>query len=913
MTAAPIALYALWIPDPTYDVIYDVNGGTVTARMMASFSYYAGDSVTVLDASDVDFVAPANKHFVGWSTDSTAPVSEAGYAPGQNFTMGTSEVTLYAIWALNASYGVVYDPNGAVGIALAQSYFALDMVTVASLAATGFTPPADTHFAGWATSDSATVADPKYIPGTQFTMPASDVTLYAIWGANATYDVIYNANDLSGTPATWTVSYFENQTVYVASVVAAGFNAPSHKHFVGWSTSPTATAGDGAYAPSESFVMGPAAVTLYAVWAFDPKYDLTYQANGGTGGPTSESYFENAVAHIALSPAAVGITAPVNHYFLGWAPSSSAPTGDPGYAPSSAITMPAAQITLYAIWAENPKFDVIYDSNGGWGGPTAELYFEGATVTIVGPGAVSITPPPNHHFMGWSLTPGALEADNDYDLGHAFTMPGASVELFAVWAEDDKYDVVYDANDGSGDSATILYFEGATVIISSDDGVSFSPAVNKKFLGWSVNPDAVVPDFGPGETFEMGTNTITLYAIWEDIITYTVTYEGNGGSMLQHAPVMYLEGTSAVMLDDVGMVPPAHMHFLGWSTTADATSPDPAYDPGQIIEVTQDLVFYAVWELDPTFNLTYFSGEGTGAPASSSHFEADHIAIVTPGTLGIAGPENTVFVGWATSPDGAVVFIPGDTLTMGGANISLYAQWVVETPPTPPAPPVVRPVGPNIEGDADPDTTVTVKDEDGNPIPGCENLLPDAGGHWVCVPDIPLNPGQTVTVVTTDPDGNESDPTDITMRQLSIITNSFTQYHTQTYTYDGTGFVPGETVCLLINGEPTALPCQEANTHGAVTFYFPVPVEFDPAAYVVTLHGEVSGSVSLTINVIVIPVVNTGGTAVVDSPVGVLGASLLMLMGGLWLLLAAKRDTWSKPGYRGSSVEQVKLVRGLRG
>ena len=96
-----------------YAVSYNSNGGT---GVPASKKYAAGESVTV------DFTTKPTKkgaNFLGWATSSTATTPE--YTTSGNFTMGTQNVTLYAVWenfaaatisASNYGDAVNYSANG---------------------------------------------------------------------------------------------------------------------------------------------------------------------------------------------------------------------------------------------------------------------------------------------------------------------------------------------------------------------------------------------------------------------------------------------------------------------------------------------------------------------------------------------------------------------------------------------------------------------------------------------------------------------------------------------------------------------------------------------------------------------------------------------------------------------------------
>lgn len=79
----------------TYTVTYDANSGTGTLTD-ANSPYEESDTVTVLHPSDDGTIARTGYAFVEWNT--AANGSGTAYDPDDTFSMGTSNVTLYAQW-----------------------------------------------------------------------------------------------------------------------------------------------------------------------------------------------------------------------------------------------------------------------------------------------------------------------------------------------------------------------------------------------------------------------------------------------------------------------------------------------------------------------------------------------------------------------------------------------------------------------------------------------------------------------------------------------------------------------------------------------------------------------------------------------------------------------------------------------
>ena len=110
-----MVLYAQWTPLPTYTVTYSGNGNTGgIAPVDGSSPYYSGSTVIVSGAMTL---TKTNYLFVGWNTQ--ADGSGITYPAASTFTIGSANVTLYAIYA--AAKPGDCETDGIVTIAEVQS------------------------------------------------------------------------------------------------------------------------------------------------------------------------------------------------------------------------------------------------------------------------------------------------------------------------------------------------------------------------------------------------------------------------------------------------------------------------------------------------------------------------------------------------------------------------------------------------------------------------------------------------------------------------------------------------------------------------------------------------------------------------------------------------------------------------
>lgn len=154
-----------------YTVAYNVNGGTTIAAKTADY--------------DTTYTLPVPVRtgyaFEGWYT--TVGLSEASKVTTATYTVPANNVTLYAKWSSSA-VTITYVTNGGTAIN-PYSGLAGASYTLPTAARAGFT------FEGWYTDSALTAANKVNMA---YTIPASNVTLYAKWTAVAQVTVTFNVN-----------------------------------------------------------------------------------------------------------------------------------------------------------------------------------------------------------------------------------------------------------------------------------------------------------------------------------------------------------------------------------------------------------------------------------------------------------------------------------------------------------------------------------------------------------------------------------------------------------------------------------------------------------------------------------------------------------------------------------------------
>lgn len=343
-------------------------------------------------------------------------------------------------------------------------------------------------FQGWGTSSTDTT--PDYQPGQATTMGTTK-TLYAIWKAN-TYTVSYNANGGSGAPSSQTKTHNVTLTLRSTTPTRSGYT------FKGWSTSSSATSAS--YSAGGSFTTN-ANTTLYAVWQKNAAttYTVSYNANGGTGAPSSQTKTHNVTLTLrTTTPTRSGYS------FLGWSTSSTATS--PTYYAGGSYTANASA-TLYAVWSYNAPtvYTISFNANGGSGAPSSVTKTHGVTLYLPSTEPTRT----NYDFLGWSTSSTATTPT--YYAGGSFTQ-NANTTLYAVWEYDPAtYRVNYNANGGSGAPSSQTKTYGVSLTLSS----VIPTRSGYDFLGWSTSSTATSATYDPGDSYTTNAS-VTLYAVWQE-------------------------------------------------------------------------------------------------------------------------------------------------------------------------------------------------------------------------------------------------------------------------------------------------------------------------------------------------------------------------------------------------------------
>lgn len=382
------------------------------------------------------------------------------------------------------------------------------------------------------------------------------------------YTITYNANGGSGAPSSQTKYHGTDLTLSETAPTRSGYT------FKGWGTSSKSTSAS--YQPGGKYTANTSR-TLYAIWESNvPKtYTISYNANGGTGAPASQTKTHNVTLTLrTTTPTRNGYT------FKGWSTSSSATSAS--YSAGGSFST-NANTTLYAVWQKNPlTYTVSYNANGASGAPASQTKIENVTLTLS-----STTPTRSGYtFLGWSTSSSATSPT--YYAGGSYTA-NASTTLYAVWSKNAPitYTVKFDANGGSGAPNSVTKTQGVTLYLPTKKPTRS----NYTFMGWNANSAATNATYAAGGAYTRNAN-VTLYAVWQySPETYTVRYNANGGT---GAPSSQVKTYGETLTLSSTIPTRSGYNFLGWSTSSTATSA--TYGAGGSYTANAGATLYAVWE-----------------------------------------------------------------------------------------------------------------------------------------------------------------------------------------------------------------------------------------------------------------------------------------------------------------------------
>ncbi len=470
-----------------------------------------------------------------------------------------------------------------------------------------------------------------------------------------------------------------------------------------------------------------------------------------------------------------------------------------------------------------PDLTVIADANGNFTAPLNPPLTNGQTVTVVVTDPAGNASPPAQVTAPDTTAPAPatdvqVAPDGSSVTGKA--EPGSTVGVDTDGDGQPDTTVVV----GPGGSFEVplnpplTNGETVTVIVTDPAGNSSTPVT------------AEAPDF-PDAPQVNASNGSVLSGTAEAGVTIVIT-DGNGNPIGQTSADANgnWSFTPGSQLPDGTVVNVVARDAAGNSSPATSITVDGVAPSAPVVEPSNGSELSGTAEPGSSVTLT----DGNGNPIGQTTADANGNWSFTPST---------------PLPDGTVVNVVARD---AAGNSSPPASVTVDA--VAPATPTVDPSnGTTLSGTAEPGSSVTLTDGNGNPI---GQVTADGSGNWTFTPSTPLPNGTVVNATATDPSGNASSPASVTVDAVAPATPVVNPSNGTTLS--GTA-EPGATVTLTDgNGNPIGQVTADGSGNWSFTPTTPLPNGTVVNATATDASGNTSAGSSVTVDSVApaTPVVN---------------------------------------------------------
>ncbi|MBG4707190.1 BapA prefix-like domain-containing protein [Pseudomonas aeruginosa] len=474
-----------------------------------------------------------------------------------------------------------------------------------------------------------------------------------------------------------------------------------------------------------------------------------------------------------------------------------------------------------------PDLTVIADANGNFTAPLNPPLTNGQTVTVVVTDPAGNASPPAQVTAPDTTAPAPatdvqVAPDGSSVTGKA--EPGSTVgvdtdgdgqpDTTVVVGPGGSFEVPLNPPLTNGETVTVIVTDPAgnnstPVTVEAPDTTAPAPATDVQ-----VAPDgsSVTGNAEPGATVGVDTDG--------DGQPDTTVVVGPGGSfeVPLNPPLTNGETVTVIVTDPAG----------NSSTPVTAEAPD--FPDAPQVNASNGSVLSGTAEAGVTIVIT----DGNGNPIGQTSADANGNWSFTPGS---------------PLPDGTVV----NVVARDAAGNSSPATSITVDGVAPNAPVVEPSNGSELSGTAEPGSSVTLTDGNGNPI---GQTTADANGNWSFTPSTPLPDGTVVNVVARDAAGNSSPPASVTVDAVAPATPVVNPSNGTTLS--GTA-EPGATVTLTDgNGNPIGQVTADGSGNWSFTPTTPLPNGTVVNATATDASGNTSAGSSVTVDSVApaTPVIN---------------------------------------------------------
>ena len=464
---------------PNEDTAYTIKH----YKMNTDGTTYAEPEIETKTGTTNTFVTPEVKEYEGFTTPEAKTVN----------IDGTGNTIVEYFYTRN-KYKITLEHNEGISEVIGSGeYYYDEEILISAKPLDGYS------FDYWINDNEIEYQDPEL----NIKMGTKDIFLTANAKLNE-YTITYDAN--GGTTETT-----EQKVLYGGQLTKPNNPTYTGYTFIGWyinledekpfDFNTTMPAGD---------------LILHAKWDIN-KYNVIFNPNGGQGKMEKQEFTYGQTNNLKANEFTKN-----GYVFNGWAESEKGPVK---YADKAEVKnlVEIGDKTLYAIWSVT-TYNITYDLDGGvLETPNPENYtIETESIKLNNPQKEG------YRFKEWILSDGTVLADSTINKGTT-----GNLALKAVYVEDKKVKVIFNANNGTNDtSEQEIHYLDNTKLTPNSFTKSYNITYNynysgqenetekcdNTFLGWATdingevvykNEDIIKEDKNNGEV-------INLYAKWEN-------------------------------------------------------------------------------------------------------------------------------------------------------------------------------------------------------------------------------------------------------------------------------------------------------------------------------------------------------------------------------------------------------------